>query len=91
MGITCHLRIPVAAIVLLSGPAFLVDGVAAADPSDDHFLDLLNDQGIPTMESVPSLIGMAHKVYHTLDSGMSARHVVDALVDYPVSNDPEPA
>lgn len=88
-GITGHVGIPAAAIVLLSGPALLGAGVATADPNGDkHFLDLLADQGIPAMEGVPSLVDTAHQVCHALDSGMSAHHVVDALVDYAVTNDP---
>lgn len=81
--------IPAAAMVLLSGPALLGGGVAAADPNaDHHFLDLLADQGIPAMEGVPSLVETAHQVCHALDAGTPAHHVVDALVHYAVTNDP---
>lgn len=88
-GMRSHVGIPAAAMVLLSGPALLGGGVAAADPNaDHHFLDLLADQGIPAMEGVPSLVETAHQVCHALDAGTSAHHVVDALVDYAVTNDP---
>jgi hypothetical protein len=80
-GITSLVGIPVAAMVFLSG-------AATADPNDDQFLAFLDDQGIPAMEGVPSLVDTAHKVCHALDTGMPANRVVDALVDYAVSNDP---
>ncbi|WAJ43146.1 DUF732 domain-containing protein [Mycobacterium sp. Aquia_216] len=87
-GITSHVGIPVAAIALLSGIAILRGGAAAADPNDDKFLALLDDEGIPAMEGVPSLVDTAHKVCQALDTGTPANRVVDALVDYAVSNDP---
>jgi hypothetical protein len=71
----------VTAIVVLTGGAILRAGAAAADSNqDDQFLALLNQEGIPALSGVPSLIATAHKVCRNLDAGMSAGALVDALV-----------
>ncbi|BBY19926.1 hypothetical protein MSTO_01310 [Mycobacterium stomatepiae] len=87
-GITSKVSILTTAIVFLSGAATLRGGAAIADSNEDHFLTLLASEDIPALEGVPSLIDTAHKVCHALDTGTPANRVVDALVDYAVSNDP---
>jgi hypothetical protein len=73
----------VTAIVVLTGGAILRAGAAPADSNqDEQFLTLLNQEGIPALSGVPSLIATAHKVCRNLDAGMSADALVDALVDY---------
>src|ERR1700758_3556608 len=87
-GITAHAGSLVTAIVVLIGAAILYAGAAAADPNqDDQFVALLDKEGIPALEGVPSLIDTAHKVCHALDAGTSANAVVDALVNYAYSVD----
>jgi uncharacterized membrane protein YgcG len=64
--------------VVLSGGAIVSGGTAAADPSqDEQFLALLDEEEIPALQNVSSLIATAHKVCRKLDGGMT----VDALVD----------
>jgi hypothetical protein len=59
-GITTHTGSLVTPIVVLTGAASLRGGAAAADPSqDDQFLALLNEEGIPALQNVPSLIATA--------------------------------
>jgi Protein of unknown function (DUF732) len=87
-GITAHAGSLVTAIVVLTGAAILYAGAAAADPNqDDQFVALLDKEGIPALEGVPSLIDTAHKVCHALDAGTPVNAVVDALVNYAYSVD----
>jgi hypothetical protein len=77
-SITGHAGALVTAIVVLSGGAIVCGGTAAADPSqDEQFLALLDEEEIPALQNVSSLIATAHKVCRKLDGGMT----VDALVD----------
>jgi hypothetical protein len=77
-SITSHGGALVTAIVVLTGGAILCGGAAAADPNqDEQFLALLNQEEIPALQNVPSLIATAHNVCRKLDGGMP----VDALVD----------
>ncbi|SPM31606.1 DUF732 domain-containing protein [Mycobacterium terramassiliense] len=78
----------VTAIVLLSGVAILRGGAAAADPQDDRFLALLDQEGIPALQGVPNLIDTAHDVCRTLDAGMPAAGLVDAMVNNAFGIDP---
>ncbi|MEM6109384.1 DUF732 domain-containing protein [Mycobacterium sp. 050272] len=87
-GITSYVGIPIAAIALLGGVAIVRGGAAAADPNDDQFLALLDDEGVPAVSGVPSLVETAHKVCQALDNGTPANRVVDTLVDNAVSDDP---
>jgi hypothetical protein len=75
-GITS--RALVTAIVVLTAGAILRGGAAAADSNqDEQFLALLDEEDIPALEGVPSLIATAHNVCRKLDGGMT----VEALVD----------
>ena len=77
-SITSRAGALVTAIVVLSGGAILRGGAAAADPDpDDQFLALLDQQQIPALDNVPSLIAAAHGICRKLDGG----EPVDALVD----------
>lgn len=77
-SITSHAGALVTAIVALTGGAILHGGAAAADPNQDgQFLALLEQEEIPAVDNVPSLIATAHQVCRKLDGGMP----VDALVD----------
>lgn len=88
-GIISHAGVLVTAIVLLSGAAVLRGGAASADSNeDDHFLALLDQEGIPALEGVPSLVDTAHKVCRALNAGIPADRVVKAMVDYAETNDP---
>jgi hypothetical protein len=74
---------------VLSGAAILRGGAAAADPNqDDRFLALLDQQGIPALRGVPSLIETGHDVCRTLDAGMPAAGLVDAMVNNAFGIDP---
>jgi Protein of unknown function (DUF732) len=76
-GITSHAGALVTAIVVLTGGAVLRGGAAAADPNqDEQFLALLDQEEIPALQNVPSLIATAHKICRELDGGMT----VDAVV-----------
>jgi uncharacterized membrane protein YgcG len=77
-GITGHSGALVTTVAALTGAAILRGGAAAADPNqDDQFLALLDEENIPALSNVPSLISQAHKDCRQLDRGMP----VDALVD----------
>lgn len=88
-GTTSHAGTLVTAVLVLTGAAILRGGAAAADPNqDDQFLALLDNEGIPALEGVPSLIDTAHKVCRAIDAGFSADAVVDAMVQHAYSQDP---
>jgi uncharacterized membrane protein YgcG len=88
-GITGHGGALVTAIVVLTGAAILRGGAAAADPNQDNqFLALLDQEGIPALENVPSLIATAHKICRKLDGGMSVDYLVGAMVNYAYNADP---
>ena len=88
-GTISHSGALVTAIVVLTGAAFLRGGAAVADSNqDDQFLALLDQEGIPALRGVPSLIETAHDVCRTLDAGMSAAGLVDAMVNNAVGIDP---
>src|SRR6185437_274728 len=64
------------------GIATVLDGEAAADPNQDHqFLELLDQQEIPAVKNVPSLIATAHDICGDLDSGMSTDAVIDLMTN----------
>jgi hypothetical protein len=89
-GTTSHSCALVTAIVMLSGTAILRGGAAAADSNqDDQFLALLDQEGIPALDGVPSLIDTAHKVCRILDAGMPADDLVDAMVNTAYGIDPK--
>jgi hypothetical protein len=88
-GTISHCGALVSAIVVLTGGAILRDGAAAADPNqDDQFLALLDKEGIPALGGVSSLIDTAHDVCRTLDAGMPADGLVDAMVNHAYDVDP---
>jgi uncharacterized membrane protein YgcG len=77
-GITGQSGALVTTVVALTGAAILHGGAAAADPNqDDQFLALLEQEEIPALSNVPSLIVKAHQDCRQLDRGMT----VDALVE----------
>jgi len=79
----------VTAIVVLTGGAILRSGAAAADPDqDEQFLALLDQEDIPALNNVPSLIVTAHHVCRILDAGMPVDDLVDAMVNNAYSIDP---
>jgi hypothetical protein len=79
----------VTAIVVLTGGAILRGGAAAADPDqDEQFLALLDEEGIPAIDGVPSLIVTAHHVCRILDAGMPVDDLVDAMVNNAYGIDP---
>ncbi|ORW97159.1 hypothetical protein AWB92_04695 [Mycobacterium sp. IEC1808] len=79
----------ITAVAVLTGAAIVRGGAAIADPSqDDRFLALLDQQGIPALRGVPSLIETGHDVCRTLDAGMPAAGLVDAMVNNAVGIDP---
>ena len=88
-GITSHAGALVTAIVLLTGAAILRGGAAVADSNqDEQFLALLDKEGIPALNGVPSLIYAAHKVCRKLDAGMLADDLVEAMVNDAYGVDP---
>jgi uncharacterized membrane protein YgcG len=87
-GTTSHSGALVSAIVVLTGAAILRGGAAAADSNDDQFLALLDQEGIPALNGVPSLIATAHKICRTLDAGMPADRLVDVMVNNAYGIDP---
>jgi uncharacterized membrane protein YgcG len=88
-SITGHAGALAAGVVVLAGAAILPGGAAAADPNQDNkFLALLDQEGIPAVENVPSLIATAHKVCRELDGGMSANAIVESMVGNATSIDP---
>ena len=88
-GTTSHSGALIGAIVLLTCAAIVRGGAAAADSNQDNqFLALLDKQGIPAVQGVPSLIETAHRVCRTLDAGMPADALVDAMVNDAYGIDP---
>lgn len=88
-GLTSHAGALVAALVVLNGAAIACGGAAVADPNqDEQFLALLDDEGIPAVKGVPSLIYTAHEVCRKLDAGMSATGLVDKMVNDAYGVDP---
>lgn len=88
-GSTSHTAALVAATLALTGASILCAGAAAANSNqDDQFLALLDSEGIPALEGVPSLIDTAHKVCRAIDAGFSADAVVNAMVQNAYSQDP---
>jgi hypothetical protein len=88
-GTTSHSGALVTTILVLTGAAILRGGAAAADSNqDDQFLALLDEEGIPAVENVASLIDTAHKVCRTLDAGMPADGLVDVMVNDAYGIDP---
>lgn len=68
--------------VLITGMTVLSAGVVAADPAqDDRFLQLLEQNEIPAMQNVPSLIGRAHRICRELRGGMPAEGLVDEMTE----------
>jgi hypothetical protein len=87
---TSHSGALVTAILVLTGTAILGLGGAAADSNqDDQFLALLDNEGIPALDGVPSLIDTAHQVCRILDAGMPADDLVDAMVNNAYGIDPK--
>lgn len=89
-GSISHAGALVTAVLVLTGTAILHGGTAAADSNqDDQFLALLDSEGIPALEGVPSLIDTAHRVCRAIDDGFSADAVVDAMVQDAYRQDPD--
>lgn len=88
-GITTHVAALVTAVAALSAAPILRAGAAAADPSqDDQFLAILEQEDIPAVKNVPSLIATAHKVCRKLDGGMPVGDVVNMMVNDAYAVDP---
>lgn len=87
-AVTIHAGALVTALLALSGAAILRPGPAAGTSQDDQFLALLDQEGIPALEGVPSLVDTAHKVCRAIDAGYSAGDVINAMVEFAYSQDP---
>jgi hypothetical protein len=88
-GITSHVAALVTAVVALTGAPILRSGAAAADPNqDDQFLAILDQEGIPAVKNVPSLVVTAHKICGKIDGGMPVGDVVDMLINDAYAVDP---
>jgi hypothetical protein len=89
-GTSSHPGGLVTAIVVLTATAILHGGGAVADSNqDDQFLAQLDNEGIPALDGVPSLIDTAHNVCRILDAGMPADDLVDAMVNNAYGIDPK--
>ncbi|MDD4865922.1 MAG: DUF732 domain-containing protein [Mycobacterium sp.] len=78
--ITYHASVLVTAVVVLTGGAAARGAPAAADQNqDDRFLALLEQEQIPALQNVPSLIDTAHRVCRKLDGGTPVDSVVDDM------------
>lgn len=88
-GITSDVATLVTAVAALTGGAILYGGAAAADPNQDgQFLEILDQEGIPALENVPSLIATAHKVCRQLDGRTPVGDVVETMIDDAYAVDP---
>ena len=88
-GITNHSVAFITAIVALTGAAILRGGPAAADAQqDDKFLALLDEEDIPALQNVPSLIETAHRDCRAIDSGIPADALVREKLSEAYSVDP---
>jgi hypothetical protein len=88
-GITRHAGALVTAVVVLTGATILSCGAAVADPNqDDQFLALLDQEEIPAVKNVPSVIAAGHKVCRKLDDGTPVDDIVDAMRNDAYNIDP---
>lgn len=88
-GINSHSCALVAAIAVLTGAAIVRGGAAAADTNqDDHFLALLDEENIPAVANVPTLIATAHGDCQKLTGGMPVGQLVDEKIIEAYSVDP---
>ncbi|WP_082133968.1 DUF732 domain-containing protein [Mycolicibacter heraklionensis] len=62
---------------------------ASADPSqDDQFLAVLQNNQIPAIENVPTVVAAGHTVCRKLDDGMPAANILDGLTNDAFQMDP---
>ncbi|UXA07271.1 DUF732 domain-containing protein [Mycobacterium sp. SMC-2] len=88
-GFTGQVGAVVAIIVVLTGGATLRGGAVTADPNqDEQFKALLDQEEIPALEGVPTLIDTAHKICRVLDSGIPVGTIVGAMMNNAYTQDP---
>ena len=76
-GITSLADALVSASVVLTA-AVICAGAASADPSQqDQFVALLQQDQIPVLDNLPTLVARAHQICGELDGGASVYAVVD--------------
>jgi Protein of unknown function (DUF732) len=87
-GITSLADALVSASVVLTA-AIICAGVASADPSQqDQFVALLQQDQIPLMDNLPSLVARAHQICDELDGGASVYTVVNEEMNYMFEESP---
>jgi hypothetical protein len=88
-GITSRAGALVTAILVLTGAAILSGGAAVADPNqDDQFLALLDQEEIPAVKNVSSVIAAGHRVCRRLDAGTPVDDLVEAMRNDSYNVDP---
>jgi hypothetical protein len=83
-----HIHVPLAGI---AGP--IVGAAIALAPqanagSDDDFLAMLAQAGVPAADNIPSVIDYGHQVCAALQGGEPASQVVDTMANYSFAEDP---
>jgi hypothetical protein len=74
-GITSLAGALASASVMLAA-AINCAGAASADPSQDQFVSLLEQDQIPLIDNLPALVARAHQICRELDGGTSAETVI---------------
>ncbi|MCV7092056.1 DUF732 domain-containing protein, partial [Mycobacterium interjectum] len=88
-GITGHSGALVATIAVLTSATLLRCGAAAADTNQDNkFLALLDQENIPAVSNVPTLIATAHGDCEKLKGGMPVGQLVDEQIIEAYTVDP---
>jgi len=76
------------ALVVLTA-ALICAGAAGADPSQqDQFVSLLEQEQIPPIDNLPSLIARAHQICGDLDGGTSIETVVNDEMNFAFGENP---
>jgi hypothetical protein len=83
-----HRHVPRAGIAgSIVGAAIALAPPASAG-SDDDFLAMLAQAGVPAHDNIPSVIDYGHKVCEALEGGEPASQVVDTMATYSYNEDP---
>jgi uncharacterized membrane protein YgcG len=72
----------------VTAAAIALAPTANADGSDDNFLALLAQNGIPATSGIPGVISYGHKVCDALGGGESPSAVANQLAQYAYGEDP---
>ena len=78
----------VSASVVLTA-AIMCAGSASADPSQDQFVALLEQDQIPLIDNLPALVARAHRICAELDGGTPVETVVSEEMNLMFDENPD--